>query len=282
MSVEATLGEGTALYLERIQQTSPPKPGEFQLYAPSKCNPKYIILQCGCGRRIVPSTCMSLDCKNCAEFVRDRRRWRTLDRLMSYANHGKMRYVRQPVLYTVFTVPEEVRYKYANRESWAKLRRRAWKLLHKQFAAMFGVECTHPTGDRDPVHFHPHLNFLWKQKPGHRGFIDVQRLRALWAQILGVDNVDVHHEYSHKLGKISHWVRYVVRTFPGTHTWTGPLRWFGRYPKGRGHPHSCLCPDCGQQVKYIGWLLADTVDDWYKYGEPTGGDPPWERGAFAR
>ena len=280
MTLQKELDALDSFYLERIQQTSTPENGDFKLYPPTKCNPKYIILQCECGRRVVPSTCMNLDCKNCADFVTRRRQSKVVHRLLDYIFYWYKSHVKRAVLYTVLTVPPEVRYKYSTREAWAKLRRRAWKMLKKEFAGHFGIEATHPVGDKDKKHFHPHLNFLWKQKTGFRPFIDVDRLRTAWAQILEVQNVDVHHEYTHRIGKVIHWVRYVVRTFPGTHKWTGPVRWFGKYPKSSLDKHHHTCPDCGQRTKYIGWLLADTVDHWYQYGQPRGMDPPWERGDF--
>jgi len=267
-------------YLEQIQQSKLPSGPDFPRYRVTECTPKYIILQCDCGRHIVPSTCMNLRCKNCADFIRDRRKWKVYFRLNQSNITGHGRRVILPVLYTVLTLPEEIRYLYTTKEAWSKLRRKAWSLLKTQFHGWYGVEATHPVGDEDEKHFHPHLNFLWKVKPGFRPFLDVNKLRQAWSKILGVPNADIYHQYSVSTPQIIHWVKYVCRTFPGAHHWTGSLRWFGKYPKAQHDKRNCQCPDCGKTYKYIGWLFAADVEDWYAYGQPAGTDPPWLRGDF--
>lgn len=280
VTIDRELEALNSFYLERIQQTSTQNPAESWRYPATECTKKYIVLQCECGRRIVPSVCMGLNCKKCGKWVAERRKFRSVSRLMEYTFYYNKSWVRKPVLYTVFTVPEELRYLYANRKDWARLRRKVWNLLKKEFGAKFGMEATHPTGDKDPVHFHPHLNFLWKQKPGFKPFIDQDLLRRVWGQILGVKYAVAHHQYTHRIGKIIHWVRYVSRTFPGTHKWTGPLRWFGKYPKRPEGERHYLCPECGCRVQYIGWMYAATIEDYYRGTDYYGLAPPWDNNKY--
>ncbi|MCW4048985.1 MAG: hypothetical protein NWE89_04535, partial [Candidatus Bathyarchaeota archaeon] len=100
-------------------------------------------------------------------------------------------------------------------------------------------------------------------------------LRERWGGILGAPIVDVHHQYSHEVRRIIHWANYVTRTFPGNHTWTGPLRWYGKYPHPK-RPKPEPCPFCGGHFKVIGWLFGWQVDEWNDFGLKNGLDPPWE------
>lgn len=277
MSEDLQLEALEALYVHRIQQTSTENPDKPWLSPVTECPRKFAVLGCGCDREVVPSTCMNLSCKRCAPWIAERRKFKSVFRLMEYQFYYNKSWSRKPVLYTVFTVPEHVRYLYANRKDWALLRRKVWNLLKKEFGAKFGLEATHPTGDKDPVHFHPHFNFLWKQKPGFKPFLDQDVLRRAWAKKLGVKDAVAHHQYSHRIGKIIHWTRYVCRTFPGTHKWTGPVRWFGSYPKRPKEERHYKCPKCGCRVQFIGWISANLVDDYMQLRTLRGADPPWFR-----
>lgn len=250
---------------------------EVPFYSPTSCTPKYIVLACQCSRKIVPSTCMGLDCKSCSDYVGKRRANSVLRRLLGHEyfhGHGNR---RKTVIYTIFTVPECIRQRYYfDEKEWQKVRRKAWSILKKRFGALYGVEATHPVGDLDASHFHPHLNFLWVQRKGWRPFLDVDVLRLEWAKVLGVSTVDVHSQYSGHIGRIIHWANYVTRTFPGTHQWTGPMRWYGKYPRIK-ELHQEVCPDCGCSYHVIGWIDARLVDEYYETGILMGRDPPWER-----
>lgn len=252
----------------------------LRIYKTTKtCTPKYLVLQCSCGRHIVPSTCMSLNCPGCKKYVSKRRSASIFRRLMAEPNRPEnkyKRYNRKNVLYTICTVPVMERYKYINPAEWQKVRRKLWKVLKERFGALYGVEATHPVGDKDPGFFHPHLNFLWIQKPGLRGFLDVNELREAWAKILSVDVADVYHQYNSNVRKIKHWCNYVSRTFPGTHGWTGPVRWYGKYPI-INNKVTVTCGQCSSGFVAIGWIDKDTVDNYYKHGFMIGVDPPWKR-----
>lgn len=229
-----------------------------------RCSPKWLILSCACKQfSVVKSGCMNKDCEVCADVVTDRRASRARARLD--AGRGD-----RPILQTVLTVPPELRQRYADVGAWRSVLRKMWRVLEDGFGALFGCEATHPVGD-DPEVFHPHANFLWVQKVGFRPFIDVERLRRLWAGILGAEVVDVHHSYFTSEAKIAHRVRYVARVFPGWSLWVGNLRWYGRYPRHVDVP--VLCPKCGEPYLYVGvvehdWLLVHLKEHPYLFRFP--------------
>ena len=272
--VKVGLGE-PACYLERTANLDA-EPGSFRLYPSTKCKLKYIVLECNCGRRIVPSTCMSLDCSSCAPHVGARRSLSVLKRILGETLYQRSKYTDKTLIYTIFTVPKAIRNTYLAKAEWQKVRKKAWTLLKEYFGALYGVEVTHPVGDKDKTLFHPHLNFLWVQRPGFKPFIDVNLLREKWSAVLKVDSSDVYSQYSSKIARISHWTKYVTRTFPGTHSWTGPLRWYGKYPKAKV-PVEYVCNECGTHFRLIGYVAGEDVDNWYKRGILMGIDPPWER-----
>lgn len=242
---------------------------------PTSCNPKYIVLQCSCNRQIVLSSCMSLDCTTCRDYVIKRRSNSVFHRLIRPIPGQRLRLNRKTVVYTAFTVPLEVRERYLNRKAWSMLRRRVWRLLKDDFGGLYGMEASHPVGDEDVHLFHPHLNFLWTQRNGYRPFLDVELLRKKWATLLGVDTVDVHTEYSDNVRKIKHWCNYVCRTFPGNHCWTGPIRWYGKYPRNT-EKIEVVCAECGCKFRRVGAISKALVDEYYRVGFMNGIDPPWE------
>lgn len=246
------------------------------LYPPSKCKLKYIVIECACGRRVVPSVCMSLDCDTCRPHVGRRRANSVLKRLMGSTLYQRRRNHYKTVIYSIFTVPMELREGFLEANEWQKARKKAWRILKEHFGARFGLEATHPRGDSSTTLFHPHLNFLWVQEEGWRPFLDVELLRELWAEALGVPTVDVFTKYSNSLYKIIDWADYVTRSFPGNHKWTGPMRWYGKYPRIK-EIVECRCNECGSRFRVIGWLLASDVDEWLEKGWATGIDPPWKR-----
>jgi len=259
-------------YTANLDEFLPPVP----LYPPTRCDPKYIVLQCKCGRRIVPSACMSLDCEFCHDQVGKRRSESVYRRLLQGSLYQRRKYHNITVIYTVFTVPLSLREECLDKSSWQHLRKQAWLLLKNTFGGLYGVEVSHPSGEKDPTKFHPHLNFLWIQRTGFRPYIDVDLLRRTWADVLKVDTSDVYSQYSSDIAKIIHWSNYVTRTFPGNHKWTGPVRWYGKYPRMK-HLTECRCSDCGCKFTMIGWVDARSVDDWYEIGMLMGRAPPWER-----
>jgi hypothetical protein len=215
------------------------------------CEPKWYVYACGCSKKLVKSGCMHRDCLTCEDQVGARRasrcRWR-----LDAGREGR------PVLYTVLTVPPELRARYADPAVWRSACRRAWKVLRKQFGAEYGLEASHPAGEDLEV-FHPHANFLWVQRPGFRPFLDVAALRRAWARILGYDGeVVVYHRYADAPGKIAHWARYVTRTFPGWSWWTPSVRWYGAFPRELPD-REVVCPGCGQPFRFVGEASPEEV-----------------------
>jgi len=244
-------------------------------YRASQCTPKFIVLSCACGRRIVPSTCMSLDCERCKDQVGKRRSWSVLKRLLGHKLYQRYEYSGLNVIYTVFTVPPDARAGFFfDKSAWQKIRKKAWRILKDNFGAKFGFEATHPAGDKISLTFHPHLNFVWVQRPGFRPFINVDLLREKWSKALNLEKTDVHSQYTNRIARVVHWCKYVTRTFPGTHKWTGPLRWYGQYPK-IPQPSDCGCEKCGKKFTVIGWIDARLVKEWEEIGIMMGRDPPW-------
>jgi len=195
---------------------------------------------------------------------------------MGHTLYQRRKNTVKTLIYTIFTVPKAIREQYLDKAEWQKARKRVWTLLKEYFGALYGVEVTHPIGDKDRKNFHPHLNFLWVQKSGFKPFIDVDLLRKKWGEVLKVDISDVYSQYTTKVARIVHWIKYVTRTFPGTHKWTGSMRWYGKYPKEKV-PVEYVCNECGCHFRLIGYVSGEDVDNWYKRGILLGIDPPWER-----
>ncbi len=249
------------------------------LYQPTKCDPKFIVIGCKCGRegrKIVPSACMSLDCIHCWSHVAARRAARVFHRLVSPPQGKRMSYRLPTVIYTVFTIPEHLRDRFLERAEWQKVRKLAWKILKEKFGARFAVEATHPTGDAPEFNFQPHLNFLWIQRSGYKPFLDKGLLWGEWGKALGLKEARVWSRYSDKIKQIHGWAWYVGRPFPGTHKWTGPMRWYGTYPKAKEFEH-VTCSECGSHYHVIGFLYSWQVEQWYAGEWKTGLAPPWQR-----
>lgn len=183
-----------------------------------------------------------------------------------------------PVVYTVLTVPKPLRDALKDPKAWGKIRRKAWAMLKNEFGALYGVEASHPHGEnpgRDG--FHPHLNFLWIPSERRKGYLNVDRLRFLWARVLGYDAkrpVVVHTEYAHGKRKIQHWARYVVRPWPGYSWWTGAVRWYGdrKFVNAPREHDPWTCETC--KTEYV--FDAGTSKNWARLMAEwrlTGGDP---------
>lgn len=234
-----------------------------------QCELKYLVVECECGRSVVPSGCMSLACTRCANAVGSRRSRRIYDKLMVHLHHDA-------VIYTVFTIPIERRASLTDKKKWGKLRKKAWDIL-KGFGGRFGVEASHPISEENPTQFHPHLNFLWRQRKGFRPFINVEALRIAWAKELKVAEINVNTRYSREAGSIKHMCNYVARTFPGLHKWAGSIKWFGKYPKsGKEKKEKSFCGDCGEELKAVGTIYGWLVKDWYSQGFTGERAPPWD------
>ena len=244
-------------------------------YSKSPCKKRYIVSECACGRSVLPSSCMSLKCPRCAPWVGRRRALSVFDRLTERNDSAhKFGYSRRAVIYTVFTIPPANRESLTDQLAWQKVRSKAWQILKQYFGALFAVEASHPCGEESSV-FHPHLNFLWVQRPGFRAYIDTDKLRLKWMELFGAAVVDVWSAYTHDDPLIMKWAKYITRVFVGYHWWTGALRWFGKYPKSTWKG-VCECPICHGNMRIIGVMDAELVDDYWKIGVWMGKDPPWD------
>ncbi|GAH71435.1 unnamed protein product, partial [marine sediment metagenome] len=178
-------------------------------------------------------------------------------------------------IYTVFTIPLELRPKFFDPKKVRELRGGLWKMLQKEYGALFGFEATHPIAEEHPETFHPHLNFLWTQKPGHRPFIDVERLRGKYQKILGYHStVNLYSQYSNKIPQIWKWCQYITRVFPSLAKWCGPSKWYGKYPKS-DQKESCICPECNTKIYTLGYVDSYAYESYSRYGWKVGTDPPW-------
>ncbi len=241
---------------------------------PVICTPKFITMECHCNRYVVASSCMSLICPYCKKFVNKRRSASIFRRLVDQSMKRSDRHKIRSVIYTVFTVPEDQRHKYIDPKAWQKIRKKVWQILKSNFGGLYGVEVSHPVGDKDENKFHPHFNFLWIQRDGYRPFLDVDKLRFHWGKVLNVPVADVYSRYSNNVRKIKHWCSYVSRVFVGLHKWAGSVRWYGKYPRGIAKVER-RCADCGGRFKMIGLIAKLLVDEYYKHGFMIGRDPPW-------
>lgn len=226
---------------------------------------------------------MRYDCPECSSQVKVRRTVRAKERL-DKDRHGKA------ILYTVLTVPPEFRSRFVDRKIWRSEIRKIWRDIRTHFAGEFSLECSHPygspeEGDYSPDVFHPHVNFLWRQRPGASPFLDVGTLIVLWtAQLNGIPKkhaldvwreirdreedltrslelvrcaLDVRtmsvvwHHYFKDPVELSKRIAYVCRTFPGFSSWTGSMRWLGHFPRNLEVRIWC-CPKCKEPYLFAG------------------------------
>jgi hypothetical protein len=255
-------------------------------YAPAKrtpvenCETRWIMIGCGCKSQLVQSGCMRRNCEPCADYVKKRAGTRVEARLLAGLKPG------EPILKTIFTVPDYLREKYADRKVWRRLLRRLVAVLKSDFGFLFGLEASHPTGD-DLDEFKPHANFLWRRRPkgGWRGTIDLGKLREAWRKLLNIGLKDPlanpHHEFivvkhwnkyepikkgapvtDEKKNKLSHACSYTVRPFPGWTWWTGSIRWYGNYPKNVPMIQDPPCPVCGMTYAFQGVPNDEEIKMW--------------------
>ena len=246
-------------------------------YAPrgpvKRCPDRWIIRSCTCGPQLVQSGCMNRDCEKCADFVKRRAGSRAETRLLAGRRY------REPILKTIFTVPDYLREKFNDKKVWRATLRRLVKVLKANHGFLFGIEASHPTGDDLEV-FKPHANFLWRQKKGFRAKLNLTVLREEWRKILNLGKKDKlanpHHEFiipddEEGKNKLSHACSYTVRPFPGWQYWTGSVRWYGKYPKGIELNQTDPCEECGDYFTYQGVATPEEIAMWNTFRTQGGG-----------
>ena len=214
------------------------------------CGGRWITIKCGCDngkiRPLKIGGCMNEDCIDCRESIKLRRTKKALPRL------NAKRY-SSPVMYTVFTVPYDVRKRAESTETWSYWRKCIVEVLKRDYGLRYALGSSHPTGEDENI-FHPHLNFLWIQKTGCKHKIDLTKMRSTWSKIIKAKGaVDIYHQWYKKEYKIRHLVSYVLRTFPGWKFWRGQaVRWYGEYPRNIDNEiyedTDWICPDCGEEI----------------------------------
>lgn len=230
------------------------------------CRGSYISVACGCGFKVVFSGCMSVRCPNCQEKVGRRRARRVRDRMERGRPNAAGR--KKAVIYTICTVPPELRERFLDRTVWRAAVKKFWRVLSRSFGGEYAVECSHPIGDENPQDFHPHLNLLWVQRNGYKPYLDVAELRRQWGLILETYSiVDVWTSYYTTKTPARAWnhrYKYVTRTFPEYSEWVGAMRWYGKYPRKKKDetPEIVTCPGCGEPYLFLG---RATMEDYCEY-----------------
>ena len=132
------------------------------------------------------------------------RRWlRWVYKVMQFTTMG----------YFVFTIPEGIRDRYRTKKSLTRLGKQVQELL-KSYGYFRGLRRWHWFGDKS-IKWHPHLNVLVDGAYIPPDKLD--KIKAAYAAILGVDIADVNYRYRKTPGRIIHTLKYVTRaTF---HDW---------------------------------------------------------------
>lgn len=257
--------------LSNLVQHPTPAPAE-------PCTPSWSTGACGCESWAFEAGCSRLSCRGCEEKLRTRRMLEIRRRFEGPAGrNGK------PVLYTVLTVPPELRARAADPDTWRKWRRAAWKAMKLRFGGLFAVERTDPCGDRAPDKWHPHLNFLWVQVDGTKPFINVAELAEAWREIIGsYRRPSIHHAYDEHPARLQHWYWYMGRTWPD---WHGSVkrhlsvRWMGKFPTKIPKPTNC--EDCGQPFVFVTGLDRKAAEELAALG-PWHVQLEWEKREISR
>ncbi|MBA7671441.1 hypothetical protein ES703_79599 [subsurface metagenome] len=109
--------------------------------------------------------------------------------------------------YFVFTIPDELRAKYRRKKALADLGGQVVDLL-KSYGYSRGLRRWHFFGDKSRK-WNPHLNCL---VDGH--YIPaskLDRIKAAYARVLGVEVVDIYYRYQRSPGQKVHTLKYVTR-----------------------------------------------------------------------
>lgn len=183
------------------------------------------------------------------------------------------------MLYTILTVPPELRLYAVDEKRWRSWRRAIWAWIRDNLGGEFGVERTDPAGE-DHETWHPHLNLLWVKEKGYKAWLSerqLSELKSAWAEIIGSNRpVDVYHQFTYNAGKLWHWARYIGRTWP---EWRKVVpkhitpRWLGKYPK-KTSPSKPSCEKCG--IAFIG-ISYETEESAH---EAAGLGPEWIQQEF--
>ncbi|MBA7677095.1 hypothetical protein ES703_85343 [subsurface metagenome] len=116
--------------------------------------------------------------------------------------------------YFVFTIPEDLRWRYKTRKALVGLGHQVQELL-KSYGYLRGLRRFHFFGDitmaglRGYPKFHPHLNCL--VDGGYLAPEKLDQIKTAYAGMLGCQVVDIHYRYRRSPGEKVHTLKYVTR-----------------------------------------------------------------------
>jgi len=162
-----------------------------------------------CGKRYVKILyCGKEWCWNCQEKLHKRRQARLLPKVYTMERAG----------YFVFTIPEEHREFYKEKENLSKLRSYLRDKFHRTFLDLKAITRWHWFGDKNLTKYNPHLNIL---------VADIQRLDRAVLRMLKEDykryleretgislsdkKIDVYYQFLTDQVEILHKVKYITR-----------------------------------------------------------------------
>ena len=137
-------------------------------------------------------------CGKMGSMAHNRRYVRWLPKIMQFKN---MRYL-------IFTIPEELRFKYRNKKELRELGRRCQEML-KRHGFNRGLRRWHWFGEKSHK-WHPHLNVLIDGK-----YLDEKQLKSIkrgWTRILGTDKQNVRTSYKLTPADMAGCLHYVTRS----------------------------------------------------------------------
>jgi hypothetical protein len=184
------------------------------------------------------------------------------------------------MIYTIFTIPMHLRYKYYDRKVLTELIKQIWNVLKYNFDAKWCMVAVHPISEKNPTVFHPHINILWLQGSIGAEYIDVEELKAQYGVLLDYEGLpDVRTRYSNKAGQLYHWCSYIVRVFPEFSRWLGNIRYYGKPPKldAKGE---CICHVCLCHLNVLGYLTDEGVQLFVKSDGIDATGPPAEISSY--
>jgi hypothetical protein len=136
-------------------------------------------------------------CGKRSSMANNRRYVRWLTKIMQF----------ESMRYYVFTIPEELRYRYKTKEALTELGRRAQEMM-KRHGHDRGLRRWHWFGDKTNK-WNPHLNILVEGK-----YTDEKELKSIkrgWARIIGAEVVSVNVSYKSTPRDMAGCLQYVTR-----------------------------------------------------------------------
>jgi hypothetical protein len=268
-----------------------PQLSTFSVSATTVCGRWSTMAHCECGAVYRKQIfCGREWCSVCRDEMHERRIARARYRILSLDTVG----------YWVFTIPPEKREKLKSKTYLTKFARYIIRKLKREFKNLKGLYRWHWFGDKDKTVFHPHLNIL--TNTGEITREQIERIRREASRKLKCRVVVYHYKYSNKIGKILHWLRYVMKPtiqkkpslwlqvliekigvrwfgkWEGDERWKGWEKWcsyLDRYSQGLQYPDiqkepdeveqalfGCLYGFCWRCGRELRWEIVPNDDFW--------------------